>query len=59
MIHYISYPQVVIFLYLIDHGETSRMILISNGVGLAIEVWNRNRHRISESELELRLASNI
>ena len=53
------YPQVIIFLYLIDHGETSRMILISNGVGLAIEVWNRNLHRISESELELRLASNI
>ena len=45
MIHYTSYPQVVIFLYLIDHGETSRMILISNGVGLAIEVWNQNLNR--------------
>uniref|UniRef100_A0A7S0ITG2 Cleft lip and palate transmembrane 1 n=1 Tax=Calcidiscus leptoporus TaxID=127549 RepID=A0A7S0ITG2_9EUKA len=30
--------QTVIFLYLLD-SETSYMILVSNGVGLAIEVW--------------------
>jgi hypothetical protein len=31
--------QGVIFLYLLDFGDTSYMILMSTGVGLAIEVW--------------------
>ncbi|KAJ3044508.1 hypothetical protein HDV00_001935 [Rhizophlyctis rosea] len=30
--------QLVIFLYLMDN-ETSKMILVSNGIGLVIEVW--------------------
>jgi hypothetical protein len=35
--------QTVIFLYLVDFGDTSYMILVSNGIGLCIEVWKLMR----------------
>jgi hypothetical protein len=39
--------QVIIFLYLLD-GETSWIIVISCGVGLAIELWKLQKAAIFE-----------
>ena len=43
--------QIVIFLYLLDSEKTSRMILFSRGMGLAIAVW-KCRKAISGIDLE-------
>eukprot|EP01114_Cavostelium_apophysatum_P019265 TRINITY_DN6158_c0_g1_i3.p1 TRINITY_DN6158_c0_g1~~TRINITY_DN6158_c0_g1_i3.p1 ORF type:complete len:586 (+),score=148.64 TRINITY_DN6158_c0_g1_i3:36-1760(+) len=40
--------QIIIFLYLLDDGETSWMIIISCGVGLAIEFWKLKKAVIIE-----------